>query len=169
MVVVVVVVGLWIVEGRRRISFVFMLFFIFYWVWLWWETQKRKSDEFCKFVWDLEFSLFYGNFIFWVVKKERNHGGNWERENHTEIEKVTGGGMVLKKWTGGGALGIFAFMFWRDYASFLKGKIYPPSLNWMAKFWIWLLTCCHDCVFLFFPSLRLIFLNWMYICLSKFY
>lgn len=30
MVVVVVVVGLWIVEGRRRISFVFMLFFIFY-------------------------------------------------------------------------------------------------------------------------------------------
>lgn len=40
------------------------------------ERQESKSDEFCKFVWDLEFSLFYGNFIFWVVKKERNHGGN---------------------------------------------------------------------------------------------
>lgn len=153
-VVVVVVVGLWIVEGRRRISFVFMLFFIFYWVWLWWETQKRKSDGFCKFVWDLEFSLFYGNFIFWVVKKERNHGGNWERGNHTEIEKVTGGGMVLKKWTGwGGPSGFLHLCFEEIMPLLWKENISPlrKLLNWMAKFWIWLLTCCHDCVFLFFP------------------
>lgn len=167
--VVVVVVGLWIVEGRRRISFVFMLFFIFYWVWLWWETQKRKSDEFCKFVWDLEFSLFYGNFIFWVVKKERNHGGNWERENHTEIEKVTGGGVVLKKWTGGGPSGFLHLCFEEIMCLFYEKKNISPLpklngkiLNLVVDLLPWL------CFSLFsFPQINIFKLN-VYI-LSKFY